>query len=113
MSFDSYNKKPRLVDKKIVRYYNDHYRQKDQLEKFKQEEVVKQQLQQQVQEIAPPQETFTTLCYNSFMDFIKENYGFVILFTLLFVLLYVRYIEVSRRKEKMRNIIDKINIEDS
>ncbi len=110
MSFDSYNKKPRLVDKKIVRFYSDQYRQKDQLDKFKQEEVIKQQ---QIHEIIIPQETFGTLCYNSFMDFIKENYGFVILFTLIFVLLYVRYVEVCHRKEKIKNIIQQINIEDN
>jgi replicative superfamily II helicase len=42
-------------------------------------------------------------------EFIKENYGFFIIVTLISILLYVRYIEVSIRKERMKKVIDQIN----
>ena len=35
-----------------------------------------------------------------FLEFIKENYGFVLIITLLVVLLYIRYKEVSKKKKK-------------
>lgn len=102
MSFDSYNRKPKLVETKLVKYFNDKYRQKE----MNQEDIIKQQGGEVVQINTQP---LYTRIQTGLWEFFKENYGFFILSFLIILLLYVRYIEVSRRKEKMKNIISQIN----
>jgi len=46
-----------------------------------------------------------TLVKNYLVEFIKENYGFVLIITLLIILLYIRYVEVSKKKKNIKNII--------
>jgi hypothetical protein len=52
------------------------------------------------------------MCANARQTIIN-NYGFIFIISLLIILLYVRYLEVDRRKIKMQKIIDKINDEES
>lgn len=106
MSFDSYNKKPKLVETKLVKYFNDKFKQKEIKTKMLQEDLIKQQGGNP--ESNDMQPYYKKIGLNIW-EFLKENYGFFILFLLIILLLYVRYIEVSRRKEKMKNIINQIN----
>lgn len=92
MSFDIYSNKPKLVDSKLIKYYNE----KNKVVEVKEPEVV------QVIEEETPQDKILKYI----KDFIIENYGFVILFTLILLLLYVRYIEVSKKKKKLKKIIE-------
>ena len=107
MSFSTEIKKPKLVENKLIKYYNDKNRQKELKIKINQEEVQKKQIQQEANNI--PVEPIYKKILNPVWEFIKENYGFFIVVTLISILLYVRYIEVCRRKNKMKIVIDQIN----
>lgn len=102
MSFDIYNKKPKLVESRILRHYNEKLRTKEIKEKIKQEEV-------NLASIVP--DTWYKKMLKDIYQFIKDNYGFFLIIGLILLLLYVRYIEVNRRKKKMKNVIDKIQKE--
>lgn len=41
---------------------------------------------------------------NNIKEFIRDNYGFLILLVLIIILLYIRYIEVLKRKEKINQM---------
>ena len=107
MSFSTEIKKPKLVENKLIKYYNDKNRQKELKIKINQEEVQKKQIEQEANNI--PVEPIYKKILNPVWEFIKENYGFFIIVTLISILLYVRYIEVCRRKNKMKIVIDQIN----
>jgi hypothetical protein len=91
MTFDIYSNKPKLVDSKLIKYYN---------EKNKPVEVKEPEVVQVVEE-----ETIQDKILKYMKEFIIENYGFVILFTLILLLLYVRYIEVSKKKQKIKAML--------
>ncbi len=107
MSFDNYNKKPRLIEPKLAKYYIEKTKQKELNEKIKKEELIKQEEIIAQQNIVP--EPWYKLMLLSIWEFIKENYGFFLIVTLIIILLYVRYIEVNNRKKKMKHIIEHIN----
>jgi len=92
MSFDIYSNKPKLVDSKLIRYYN---------EKNKALEVKEPEIVQVIEK-----ETLTDKIYECMKEFIIENYGFVILFSLILLLLYVRYIEVKKKKGKIKEMLE-------
>ncbi len=106
MSFDIYNKKPKLVEPKILRYYDEKIKIKQNKERIKQNDLIKQQEESNI----IPTPWYKKICLNSW-EFIKDNYGFFIIISLIITLLYVRYVEVNNRKKKIKNIIDKINKE--
>lgn len=82
--------KPKLIESKLLKYYNNKY-------KF-----------QPVVDVQPVE--IPIPFYQKILDyiwiFIKNNYGFFILFILIITLLYIRYIEVNKRKEKLKELLD-------
>jgi hypothetical protein len=92
MSFDIYSNKPKLVDSKLIKYYNE----KNKVVEVKEPEVVP----------VVEEETIQDKILKYMKEFIIENYGFVILFTLILLLLYVRYIEVSKKKKKIKEMLE-------
>ena len=98
MSFDIYSNKPKLVDSKLIKYYNE----KNKVVEVKEPEVVP----------VIEEETIQDKILKYMKEFIIENYGFVILFTLILLLLYVRYIEVSKKKKKIKELLESNEGED-
>jgi hypothetical protein len=107
MSFNTDIKKPKLVENKLIKYYNDKKSQKELKIKLVEEELQKKNLVIEANNI--PVEPIYKKLLNHVWEFIKENYGFFIIISLILILLYVRYIEVCKRKNKMKDIIDEIN----
>jgi len=110
MSFNTEIKKPKLVENKLIKYYNDKKSQKELKIKIAEEELQKKKIEAELNNI--PEESTYKKILNPVWEFIKENYGFFIIITLILILLYVRYIEVCKRKRKMKDIIDEINKQD-
>jgi len=94
MSFDI-NKKPKLVESKIYKYYDNKVKIKEN------------------NKIIPiiEYDPWYKKPYDCVCIFIKQNYKIFFIGFLISVLLYVRYIEVRLRKKKMKDTIDKINKE--
>jgi hypothetical protein len=108
MSFNSY-RKPRLVEPKLSKYYIDKIKEKEIKAKIAQEEVIKQKIDMEI--LNQPAEPFHKKITNYIYDFIMENYGFFIMISLLGILLYVRYIEVTKRKAQLKEVVEKMQME--
>ena len=106
MSFNSY-RKPRLVEPKLSKYYIDKIKDKELKAKIAQEEFTKQKIQMEIEN--QPPEPFHKQVTKYIYDFIIENYGFFIMLSLLGILLYVRYIEVNKRKAQLKEVVEKMN----
>ena len=96
MSFENIPKRPSLVEKKILKFVNMKKQRKIQIEQDKLEQI----------KIEQENTTFNKIS-TYIIDFIKENYGFVLLVFLIGMLLFVRYIECNKRKEKIKEIVTK------
>jgi len=108
MSFNSY-RKPRLVEPKLSKYYIDKIKQKELQARIVQDEIIRQKAEFELAN--QPAEPFHKQVTNYLYNFIIENYGFVIMITLLGILLWVRYIEVNKRKAQLKELVKKINEE--
>lgn len=106
MSFNSY-RKPRLVEPKLSRYYIDKIKEKELKAKVAQEEFTKQKIEMEM--LNKPPEPFHKQVTNYIYEFIIDNYGFFIMLSLLGILLYVRYIEVNKRKAQLKEVVEKMN----
>ena len=87
MNYNS--EEPKLIDEKLIIYFRDHKKNR-------------------------PKTSYENMC-DCCIDFLKKNYGFILLFSLIIILLYIRRIEVVKKKEyiqklKEENKINKINI---
>ena len=91
---NTYYKKPNLVEPKLAKYFIN--------------KINEQQTKLAQEAIKVEEETIFKKYLMNIYEFIYNNYGFVLIISLLVILLYVRYLEVSRRKSKMKKIIDKI-----
>ncbi len=95
-----YTDKPNLVEPKLVKYYTQKLKNK--MEEVKTKEIIEEK---EIQENKIHVKISKT-CW----EFIKEYYGFFIVILLIIILLYLRYIEVSKRKEKVKVISEQLDI---
>ena len=98
MSFDNDIIMPKLVEKKIINYYKS---------KIKQQELSKNNI---IEEQTNNNVTINKW-YNIFINNIKslliDYYGFIILLFSIFLLLYLRYKEINKKKKFLNKIIKK------
>ena len=97
MSFDTNNKPLKLVDKNIINYYKQKIKEQDMINNIKNEEII----------VTPIK------WYQSYLDtiklFISQYYGFILLFIIFSILLYMRYNDVNKRKKTLKKMLKKIN----
>ena len=96
MSFEKIPKKPSLVEKKILKFVNFKKQKKFLMEQEKLEQI-------KLEEENTTFNKVSTFC----VEFIKENYGFILLTILIGILLFVRYIECNKKKDKIKEIVTK------
>jgi len=106
MSFEYIPKKPSLVDRSVLKYVNDKTKQKHLAEN-----EVKHNDEIKMKEVENNNKPWFEKAQTYVWNFMKENYGFVILVVLIVLLLIVRYIECVRKKEKIREIVDNYSSE--
>ena len=97
MSFDN-NKPLKLVDKNIINYYKQKIKEQEIIKNIKNEEIV----------IINPIKWYQ--CYlDTIKIFFKQYYGFILLFIIISILLFIRYNEVNKKKKKIKKMLKKIN----
>ncbi len=103
MSYNSY-RKPRLVEPKLSKYYVNKIKEKDLKARLEQEEITRQKAEFELAN--QPAEPFHKQVTNYIYDFVIDNYGFVIMISLIGILLWVRYIEVNKRKAQLKEALE-------
>jgi len=94
MSFDNNNKSLKLVDKNIINYYKQKIEKQTLTNNIKTEEIVVKWYQ----------------CYLDLIKiYIKNYYGFILLFLIIGILLYYRYTEIKKKKKIIKKMLKKIN----
>ena len=103
MSFELISKRPKLVESNILKYVNTMKKQKYLAKK----EIEQKVIQEKEIEIEVQSKTWYNKMSDYICEFIKENYGFVLLFILIILLLLIRYIECNKRKDRIKDIVVK------
>ena len=99
MSFDNDIIMPKLVEKKIINYYKS---------KIKQQELSKNIIiEEQINNNNVTINKWYTLFINNIKTLLINYYGFIILLFSIFLLLYLRYKEINRKKKYINKIIKK------
>jgi predicted PurR-regulated permease PerM len=95
-----YTNKPKLIHPKLLQYYYNkiNINNKEKIYKNNQENNINQLITQYGG-------NWYNNLYNNILDFIKKYYGFCIIVFLIVILLIVRYIEVKKKKEKVKHIL--------
>jgi hypothetical protein len=107
MSFN-YNKKPSLVPRDVLKYVNHKTKQK-----YIDNKMIQEKQEIKTKEIEYENKPWFEKAKNYIWTFMKENYGFVILVVLICLLLFIRYIECIKRKQKIKEIVDKYSYKKS
>ena len=100
--------KPKLTETKITKLINYKIEQK------KNKINVENQVEQPVIELDLKTDTYPKSLYIKLqeyvLDFFKNNIIIIIIITLIIILLYIRYIEIKKRKEHLKKILEELVI---
>ena len=103
MSFYTSTKKPSLISMNMLNSIKNRIREKNIKQKMLVKKMAEIEKEKMLQNEEKSKTWYKTLYLNT-VEFVKENYGFVILVILISILLYIRYIEVSKNKDKIMKI---------
>jgi len=133
MSFDIPSNKPRLIEKKVVNFYLDKNKISNRVSETSKVLEKKPEISSKVLEKKPEisnrvsetskvleknpeisnkvseteikEDKFHVKIGKSLWLFIKQNYGFFLIITLITLLLYIRYLETKKKKNKYKKIM--------
>jgi hypothetical protein len=97
--------KPKLIEPKIQKLII------NKLEEKKNKFILKEQEIIQTNTIIIPEPKHKQIL-NNILKLFKKNYILIIIFTLISILLYVRYIETKKRKQQLKHILEQISDDD-
>jgi len=98
MSFNLHKYKPNLIDLKLLKSYNNKMKNKYSIVDIP--DKIETKSFDKINDIK-------NYIFDFIWNFIKEYYGLIIFLLLLIILLYIRYIEVYKRKAKLKKILFK------
>lgn len=93
MSFYLHKSKPNLIDLKLLKSYNSKIKNKYSI--IESSNNIKNNYLDNIKKNI----------FDFLLIYIKEYYGLIIFLVLFIILLYIRYIEVNKRKEKLKKIL--------
>ena len=99
MNFDNDITMPKLVDKKIINYYKSKLKQQELAKNITNEQIIKQDIN--------ISKWYNILIING-KTILINYYGFILLSFMIFILLYLRYKEVYRKKRYFNKIVKNI-----
>jgi hypothetical protein len=113
-----YKLKPQLVPSKLKKYFRNKILKEKDLANNIPKDLAKDLANNIPKDLSKDlenniNEPLYKIIYNNILQFSKENYGFMVLLILIIILLYVRYIEVLKRKDKIKKLEKQLELEDS
>jgi hypothetical protein len=93
MSFYLHKSKPNLIDLKLLKSYNNKIKNKYSI--IESSNNIKNTYIDDIKKYI----------FDFIYNFIKEYYGLIIFLVLFIILLYIRYIEVLKRKAKLKQLL--------
>lgn len=100
--------KPKLIEPKITKLITNKIEQKKNKIMYKEEIKEQTKIMEELNNMPPI--PFYKKIINYLLNFLKNNYILIIIITLISILLYVRYIEINKRKQKIREILENYDL---
>ena len=108
MSYYIYKSKPKLIEDKILKNYYEKLKKKYIISPENINKLIDNPIDNPIDK--PIDNPINNKWYYKLLlyiwNIIKEYYGFFTIMTLLTILLYVRYIEVNKRKDKIKYLLE-------